>query len=49
MSNHEQKPIVGIGTELPIGKVVAIKNGYVIVERESNLIEVSFHTIEGLV
>lgn len=49
MSNHEQKPIVGIGSELPIGKVVAIKHDHVVVECEGRLDKVSFHTVEGLV
>ena len=31
MSNA-QKPIVGIGTKLPAGKVVAIKNDHVLLE-----------------
>lgn len=49
MSNHEQKPIVGIGSELPIGKVVAIKHDHVVVENDGRLDNVSFHTVEGLV
>jgi len=46
---QEQKPIVGIGTQLPIGKVVAIKNDHVIVENEGRSEEYSFFEIEVLV
>jgi len=44
-----QKPIVGIGTELPIGKVVAIKHDHVVVVNEGRSEQVSFHTVERFV
>lgn len=44
-----QKPIIGIGTELPIGKVVAIKHDHVVVECEGRIDKVSFHTVERFV
>ena len=44
-----QKPVVGIGTLLPIGKVVAIRRDGVEIDYKGNRAVASFHTIEEVV
>ena len=49
MSNA-QKPIVGIGTKLPAGTVVAIKNDHVLLETPSEGVKsFSFSQIERFI
>ena len=47
MSN--QKPIVGIGTELPQGTVVSINRDSVAVEKNNQKLTLSFAHVETLV
>ena len=46
MSN--QKPTVGIGTELPQGTVVSINHGSVTVEKNEKKLTLSFAQVESL-
>ena len=46
MSN--QKPIVGIGTELPQGTVVSINHDSVAVEKNNQKLTLSFAQVESL-
>jgi hypothetical protein len=45
----EQKPLVGIGTELPCGKVVAITKGGVSIETPEGVKKFSFNQIERFI
>jgi len=42
-----QKPIVKVGTEFPVGKVVAIKKDHVLVETPEGVKKFTFSQIEG--
>jgi len=44
-----QKPTVGIGTQLPAGKVVAIKNDHVLLDTKKGIQKFSFSEIERLI
>tara|TARA_B100001939_G_scaffold298316_1_gene273263 strand:- start:486 stop:659 length:174 start_codon:yes stop_codon:yes gene_type:complete len=44
--SKSQKPICGIGTEFPAGKVVAIKSDHVLIDTAEGIKEFSFSQIE---
>ena len=44
--SKSQKPICGIGTEFPAGKVVAIKNDHVLIDTAEGIKEFSFSQVE---
>jgi len=46
--NNPQKPIVGIGTEFPAGKVVAIKGNGVDLDTQEGIKTFSFAQIEQM-
>ncbi len=44
-----QKPIVGIGTKLPAGTVVAIKNDHVLIDTAEGVKQFSFSQVERFI
>ncbi len=48
MSNKEVKPVVGVGTKIPQGTVVAIYHDGVVVEKKGKKSTVGFKQVEQL-
>jgi hypothetical protein len=46
---ESQKPIVGIGTQFPAGRVVAIKNNAVLLETSQGVKSFTFSQIERFI
>ena len=44
--SKSQKPICGIGTEFPAGKVVAIKSDHVLIDTAEGVKQFSFSQVE---
>ena len=47
--SEAEKPIVGIGTELPAGKVIAINNSHVLLETPEGVKKFSFLQVERFI
>ena len=44
--SRDEKPVVGVGTEFPAGKVVAINNDHVLIDTEEGVKQFSFSQVE---